>query len=459
VVTDLGTEYLSGFPLLVRIEVRNAGDAPVTFGDLAQRPWLVRFRLVGQGRTSERYTTPPATDAGATWTIPPRGSRSVVLEVPSGGSLPAGDWTLGVTVQDAGGPVEIPARAIRIVKAEPSAGTPIWEPQVHESTGSLVPWVHRAAAGPEVWLARFEPRGMRLISQVRLAAQGRAAAPLAAHVRVSASRNRDIYWQSGPRELTIQRLEDGAARTGPRRVGLPWPKAEPLARGGDDRSGTLHVPLWVPAPRGESGSVKVLSVTERGAISSHAVVDLAARPITVDTALDAGENLLLALGHAAGIDLYRVDSTRPADLPAFGKRVVAATDGWRPSTIRFCTFEDRPPHAGGLGLLALLARPAEKGAEYRSIRASIAPTVLEDSGPRPWLAPGVPVDVLALGWRPFHVLSQLDGKLWATAEASAPTPAGAGTTGALWASGGQLHLATMAPGTVVADRILKPLPP
>ena len=63
VAADLRQDYVAGFPMLVRITVRNDGDAPTSFPDLASRPWLVRFLVDGPGgQKSERYTTPPAID-------------------------------------------------------------------------------------------------------------------------------------------------------------------------------------------------------------------------------------------------------------------------------------------------------------------------------------------------------------------------------------------------------------
>lgn len=113
---DLREDYVAGFPLLVTITVRNDTAAPLSFPDLAARPWLVRFFVKNEKYTWERYTTPPAADPGTAWTIAPRAQRQVTLEIPSTANLDPGAWQLGLVVKD-------PAETSRC-RAAPCASPP-----------------------------------------------------------------------------------------------------------------------------------------------------------------------------------------------------------------------------------------------------------------------------------------------------------------------------------------------
>ena len=89
---DLRDEYLRGLPIVVEVALSNNTAATVKTPDLAARPHLVHFQLVSpDGKSTERFSTPPQFETGGDWTIAPKATRSVLLEVPSSAGFVVGD--------------------------------------------------------------------------------------------------------------------------------------------------------------------------------------------------------------------------------------------------------------------------------------------------------------------------------------------------------------------------------
>ena len=142
----LRSEYLLGDSILVPITLSNTGSAPVQVPDLSSRPWLVSFEVESaDGRTQRRRTAAPDKDPGRTLTLAPRARRFTLLEIPSSGAFPAGEYTLTVTVDVGGAPVRSEAQAIRVVAARPVAGHVGARTRGHLDTA----WVHEAKDGSQ----------------------------------------------------------------------------------------------------------------------------------------------------------------------------------------------------------------------------------------------------------------------------------------------------------------------
>ena len=77
------------------------------------------------------------------------------------------------------------------------------------------------------------------------------------------------------------------------------------------------------------------------------VTDLPARPDVAEAGVDAAGNALLLLGHAGGLDLYRVDPHLPSELPARGSRLYKPEAGERVRAAAFDTVADTAERAGG----------------------------------------------------------------------------------------------------------------
>lgn len=460
VSADLRDEYVAGFPMLVEVVVRNEGDAPKTFPDLSARPHLVHFLFQRENRRTDRYNTPPAVDPGTTWTISPRGSRRVLLEIPASAGLDPGVSTLTVRVDDPAGPVTLPSRDVRLATAKPVGGQAVHEPTIAATLGAMVPWVHQAASGFDLYLLHLDPKApTRAQGQYHLLHLDRAVDPILSRARASDALSRYIYWQSGTAAFTFARMDGYGLRGKPRTVSLPWPAAEPLGRGATDSKGGVAVPLWVPAPKG-GGGVRVLTVDDRGGFVLRDVADFPAKPAAVASAVDAAGNLALALGHAGGVDLYRVDATLPAELPARGVRVVKAQDGWMPAGLTFETLPDRGDRPGGLSLFAVLRRKGAEGESYRTLWAELGGKVVEETPPQPWTAPGELESLLVEATGPFYYLSRdAAGALWYGAQGGTPVRLDGAAAGTLWSTADTVQLRRVVPGRVVEDRVLGPKQP
>lgn len=454
---DLRDEYVTGFPILVTVTVRNDTTAPLTFPDLAARPHLVRFNMKKGTVKWERFTTPPAADPPTVWTLSPRTQRQVTLEIPSSGGLDPGQWELGVSVTDPAGAVTFDRREVRLAPARPAGGVFSYEPTIQQNYGAMIPWVHQAAGGFDLYLMQMAPKSAnKVLGQFFLARLPSAADPVLTRVRASDAAARYIYWASA-QGITLARLEGTTLRGKPRTFSLPYPKVELLGRGVTDAKGGAVLPLWVPDPNGSSGTVRALCIEDRGNQVLREVTRLPARPTSVATGVDAASNLLLAMGHAAGVDLYRVDPTLAPEIGARGARVAALTEGWGAAALAFDTLPDQGDRPGGLALLSVLTRGAGAEASYRTIWADLSGRTLRESSPLPWAAPGPITAFLPAGLGPFYYLStDSAGALWYGVQAGAPTKVDGGWPGTLWASPETVAMRRLVPGTVIEDRVLGP---
>lgn len=462
VTADVRDEYLAGFPMLVVLTVRNDGATPVSFPDLIARPHLVRFTIEGPKGKSERHTTPPAFDAPTTWTIPPRAERRVVVEIPSSGVFVPGDYTLTVQVADPAGAVSLPARPLRLAAPRPVAGTVVNEPTIASKVGAMFPWVHQAASGFDLYLMQYDPRAPgRVVAQYALAHLDAAAEPVLSRSRPSDALARHVYWKSGPASVTVGRLDGPMFRAAPRTFTLPYPEVVLLDRGVTDSRGGLVVPVWIPGPKGTAGGVRALCINERGQQSLRTVVDLPERPSLVATAVDAGSNLLVALGHGEGVDLYRVDPLAAAELPAQGVRAWRATSGWTPAALAFDVLPDQGTHPGGLSLLTVVTTPAVPGrtAQYQSRWHDLAGKAFVESPALPWPFPGRIVSLLPSGTGPFYVLSSDGSGWWFGAQGGVPTATRSGAPGVLWANDQSVLLRRIGGTKVAEDVVLGPKQP
>jgi hypothetical protein len=392
VSADLRRDYLAGFPLLVRLTVRNTGSASTTFPDLASRPWLVHFLCEGpEGQKSERFSTPPQIDTTASWTLAPGGYRTVLLEIPSSGAFGPGDWKL--TVKLASPAVTLPTSTLRLATPTPVAGTPVFEATVAGGFGQLFPWVQKGPGGHQLYLMQYSPGSTRLEAQYHLMELATAVDPILSRSRPQDAKSRWIYWIEGP-SIRMVRIEGTQLRGTPRDVALPWPKLEWLGRGVTDAHGGLQLPVWVPSPGGKGGGVKVLQLDDRGGVVVRAVADFSERPAVVATTADAVGNLALLLGHPAGLDLYRVDPTVDARFPARGVRVAKLAAGQSFVAGSFSTLPDKDGRAGGIAAWALLATTAADGTkQVQRVLADLNGKLIETAAPVPWTLPAPVVEI------------------------------------------------------------------
>ena len=471
VSADVRDAYVSGFPILVHVTVRNPTDTPRTFPDLAKRPWLVRFRLElaptagAPPKKSERFSTPPATDPGGAWTLAPRGERRVLLEIPASANL-AGTGTLAVTIGEGTGAVALPAHPVVLQPAAPVAGEPLADANLRSTAGVDVPWVQAVRGAWDLHVLHLSPRSPstpdRLLPLARL--REKPAVQLS-RARPQDAGARWLYWPEAGGRFKVARLEATGLEEAPRTVAVPYADAVPLARGVTDGQGGLEVPLWVPAPAGAgraNGRVLLLCVDRRGAAVVRKVTELPARPGVVETGVDAAGNPLLLLGHAAGLDLYRVDPTLPAELPAKGVRLRKLDAGETVVVGGFDAVADTPERAGGLVVLAITTRTVEGKPLARERSFDLAGKALVTGEEVPWQVPGAVIHWLTRGEGPWSALSRdAKGAWWVTTEGRAPARVAArsgrvGERGVLWDDGDTLRVRTLGGPRVIEDAAVAP---
>ncbi len=334
---DLRGSYLAGRPIVITLRVDNRQEQALEFPKLDERPHLVSFELVAdRGKKQTRYNTPPDEDEDLRWFIQPRGSRQVSLELPLSSTMKTDGYSLTISVGGEDQPIVLGPQRFLLEAPRPQAA------DVTSAGGSLlgwqVPWVHAGRDGLDLYLhtvsdERPDARGVAWF----LATLDEPVEPLLAHARNSSGANRYVYWRSGERDLGYARLEERKLRHQPRKVSLPYPSWELLARAGGDPVEGLHVPVWIPAPSGEAGEVRVVSIDSRGQPAFRRVATLDARPEAASW-VDAAGRLRLLVHHGDKLDLYTVDGQSDAQLPAEGRRLL-------PQTVRD-------------GEVHLLARPA-----------------------------------------------------------------------------------------------------
>ena len=90
-----------GQSIRVMIEVRNPTSEPLSFPDLTNRPWLVRFETVDpEGTRRTLFSTHPDVDTRQRWTLAPNGRRRAHFDIPTSSTWSLGSASLRVSVED-----------------------------------------------------------------------------------------------------------------------------------------------------------------------------------------------------------------------------------------------------------------------------------------------------------------------------------------------------------------------
>lgn len=450
-------DYLQGDTVVVPITLRNDTEAALAVPDLRARPWLVSFELqLPNGNKQTRRTAAPEQDDGQTLLLRPGAERSVLLEIPSGAKLGAGDYLLGVTVDlGRGAPGVFMPQPVRIGPARPVAGD-VARAAAGPSAVDAV-WLHQAAEGFDLYLHQADPKLVaRTTGQWFLAHLDAQVAP-----RLTASRgqdvlNRAVVWLAKDREVHFLRLQGTQVRGAPDRITLPWPKAELIGQPAIDGNGRLHVPLWVPAPGGGRGELRVLTVDDRGRPAFRKLTALDTRPADLDVTVDAGGSLHLLVALPTAVDVYTV---RPSPLgepglPVPGRRVAAAADGERVLGGAFGELPEGEGHKGGLAVLVASTGP---DAALRSRWVGLRGGELAALPALPWGEGDRLLSLLPGGMAAPGVALRLGGggPVFRSPAGTTPLPGGSGGDWSLWraADGTPLLRRVHAGGPVAVTRL------
>jgi hypothetical protein len=371
VSSDLRADYIQGEPIPVRLRVENPSGADASFPALDLRPHLVRFEVVTpKGDKQTWFNTPPAEDGDQRWTVRAGSHREVLLQVPSSQRFLAGDYRVTVRILDGEVEHELPEHRFTLAKADPAAGRAFSEPVGVERAGYHAAWVQRTGTGYELYLNVTDGKDPgKFVADHHLASLDRVVDPVLTHALPQDRFDRHVYWLDGDSTVRWVRLRGDVARAQPQAIQSPYPKIELLGRGGTDAEGGLHVPIWVPAPKGSAGEIRVITQREREGARFRSVVKLDRRPEWVDTTVDGAGNLRILVPAGDSLDMYTVAAG--SELPGMGRRLLAPPEegpATPPALARFGHLGEGDSDAGGLSVLVLVTTP--EGLEGRWLNLS-----------------------------------------------------------------------------------------
>jgi hypothetical protein len=386
VKSDLRAEYLAGDLIFVQLNLKNGSTAAISAPDIAQRPWLVDFELgMPGGNRQHRRTTAPAQDAGQTISLRPKGERSTLLEIPLSDTLKPGTYTLRMTVDlGAGRSAAIGPETIVVAAARP-VHADLRSQRDPRGPGPIL-WVHQAARGFDVYLhdspTVAAPEAGR---SAWLLHSDAAILPVLSRTKAGGGGSQHLLWTTGDRSIHFARIDDQRIRGSVGRIETPWPKVELRGEPATDSAGVLHVPLWIPAPKGSGGELRLLSVDDRGRPAFRRMALLTAPPLELSTTVDDSGAVHVLVRQATLLDLYTAspgldDKSRTEALPVPGRRIASAEAGETWLTARFGLIADSGEQAGGLMVLLLSTAGGQLQPRWLGLRGSVNRT----PAPVPW---------------------------------------------------------------------------
>lgn len=410
---ELHNEYIHGEPILIPIQLHNPGPGRIEVPDLATRPWLVHFQLVlPTGHDQLRKNAAPDEDHGTMVSVAPRGNRHVLLEIPSSRTMKPGQYEVQIEIELNDEVVTLPKHEFSLVSARPVVSD--FGVQQHPGSASeMIPtlWVHRSPDGHRLFIHQADGKQPQKVhADQYLYHSEQTISPL-----LSVTRSRDfgrghVIWQEGPQTLNILRLDGNRTPDSPQRLSLPWPKVEIESRGWTTNNGQLHIPIWIPSPQGDSGTIHLIRINDRGQPSFERLGHFERRPtLSLSILDDAGQPHLL-LVHSGNIDRYspRIAATNGQSLPVPGKRLLRSRAGHKIIDLQLVALPDTDERSGAMAILLTSLNAGQLHHTWISLAGTILQQVegnTLESGQRL-------VRIVADGWStPGHAMRTADGKL------------------------------------------------
>jgi len=344
---------LAGHKVSLSFIVRNATTKPLSFPDLSARPHLVHFLLTDEnGKQQKRFNTPPTQDSDERWTLAPRTQRKVQLLLPSGGALTAGVYELAIEIaDDLATTTVLGPSPLALQPPDPiQIDGPINVVNLGTTSGSLV-WLQRASTGADVYLQTGLQGGRAQANRNwHLLHLPEPEEVHITHGRSADAKTRHLYWKSG-KDLIYAKLQGRAIeddRT--HRVGLPYPDWSLLGRGVTSGAGRLLVPIWVPAPKGRLGEIRIVVVDERTGARFHRFIDAQRKPLWTHTGIDAGGALRMLLVGDQGLTQWSLRAEGLPEIPGAGARLTPKDHSVKGAV--YASLPDVGPDAKGKGIFA-----------------------------------------------------------------------------------------------------------
>jgi hypothetical protein len=214
-------------------------------------------------------------------------------------------------------------------------------------------WLHKAHEGYDLYLSPLSTKGRRTPAQW-LTHLDNQVDPVLSEASGGETGERHVMWSTGKRSFGWIALEGPGVEPKPRSVETPWPEIELVGRPATDVSGNLHVPVWIPAPKGSGGEIRVVTILDRGAVSYRRAAIFDVRPVSVSTTVDDSGAVQLLVSTKDAVDLYTVrqSGSAHAELPIPGRRIARAKPETQYVDVRFGLRSSTEDYKGGLSILA-----------------------------------------------------------------------------------------------------------
>lgn len=389
----LRPEYLAGQPITVPVRIWNSSTSTLTAPDLERRPWLVGFTFkVGDGELERRRTTPPETDPGQTIRLAPRSQRRTLLQLPLGHTLSPGEYDLQVQLSTTDPPQALATATVQVAQPRPVEADLLRGVSAARRSTDHTVWLHKAADGFDLYLTPVS--GLSKGRTRWLAHIPDQVRPILTESSSAEGGTRHVAWQNGKRGIGWLAVEAPGVESIIQTFETPWPAIELIGQPATDGSGNLHVPIWIPAPKGKNGEIRILTVMDRGAVSYRRAAAFKRRPVSVVTTVDDAGSVQLLVATDEAVDLYSVRTSGDAHtgLPIPGRRVLRADEGTAVVDAQFGLLPSTGDSAGGLSVLTTTQANGQLRSQWSSLRGTplhaLAATPLPENGVLKDVLPG-----------------------------------------------------------------------
>jgi len=367
----------SGAPMVVDIEVQNSSKEPIKVPDLALRPDLVRFGLSYAGRRERRYNSPATGHEDAEWTLQAGDIRELRLEIPGSSGIQAQAVTVTMQLHHTRPPTTLDPMKLKLTSPQPVAADMSGIAAAPGCRNPDVAWVHQA--DDAAYLVLQHQVGERRY-QLTLAELSEPAQPWLSHSRRDTLGERSIVWLTGSRKLHILRLRGQRARGDALAFDLPWPKVEVAGQPVTDKTGTLRIPVWVPAPAGDGGELRVATISGRNRPTTPRVVRLDGRPEQVLSTLNPDGSPIIIVVSEDAVDAY----TQPdvPELPWPRRTLWRTQEGATALRVALGTYPPTSHDTGGTAILLATRWPTGVGTQWMTMQGTSlqGPALVPDLG-------------------------------------------------------------------------------
>ncbi len=368
---------LTGAPLVADLDIHNPGLSAIRFPDLAARPDLVRFELTYGGKRERRYNTAKEQPPSAMWTLEAGDHRELRLEVPATAGLKPGPIQVAISLHHQKPVTSLPALNLRLQSPSPVAGDLSGAASAPGTRHPDVAWVHQD--GERVHLVLHHTHGARSYELVL----GKLPGPVElwlSRSRLDMLGERSILWQAAPQQLTVLRLRGQRTRGKPRTYDLPWPKVELAGHPVTDSSGTLQAPIWIPAPSGTGGELRLVSFRDPSGPSFQRMTRLDQRPQQVLSTVDAAGSGIFYVVHKDAVEVYS-PALQPT-LPLTRRTLWKSQDASTALRVALGALPKGSVHRGGTAVLLATRIPDGIQTQWLSVKGEAleVPAITEDLG-------------------------------------------------------------------------------